>query len=209
MKWLLVNADDFGLTEGVNRAIAECHTHGIVTSTTLMATGAAFDHAVELSRSLPELSVGCHVVLVDGEPLLPANEVRSLLAPGTNRFFHSIGEFARAALRGKFRTEEIEAEATAQFARLQKAGVQISHFDSHKHTHLFPAVLGPVLRAATRAGIAAVRNPFEASSTLCMHTVLRDRKLAIRTFEVRLLRAYRQHFLKQVRAIGLSTPDGS
>ena len=209
MKLLLVNADDFGITEGVNRAIAECHTRGIVTSTTLMATGAAFEHAVELSRSLPELSVGCHLVLVDGEPLLPADQVRSLLAPGTNRFFHSIGEFARAALLGKFRPEEIEAEASAQFARLQRAGIRISHFDSHKHTHLFPVVLGPALRAATRIGIDAIRNPFEPRSTLSMGTVLRDRKLAVRTAEVMLLRTYRRYFLRQVHASGLWTPDGS
>ena len=197
------------MTEGVNRAIAECHTRGIVSSTTLMATGAAFEHAVELSRSLPELSVGCHMVLVDGEPLLPASEVRSLLAPGTKRFFHSIGEFARAALLGKFRAEEIEAEASAQFARLQLAGIRISHFDSHKHTHLFPDVLGPVLRAAKRAGISAVRNPFEPSSTLSMGTVVRDRKLAVRTAEVLLLRSYRQSFLRRIREFGMQTPDGS
>ncbi|HUO61463.1 MAG TPA: ChbG/HpnK family deacetylase [Candidatus Acidoferrales bacterium] len=209
MKLLLVNADDFGLTEGVNRAIAECHTRGMVTSTTLMATGAAFECAVELSRSLPNLSVGCHMVLVDGEPLLPPDAVRSLLAPGTNRFYHSIGEFARAALLGKFRPDEIEAEASAQFDRLHQAGVRISHFDSHKHTHLFPAVLGPVLRAAKRAGINAVRNPFEPSSTLSMGTVLRDRKLAVRTAEVLVLRSYRQYFMKQIRAYGMWTPDGS
>lgn len=197
------------MTEGVNRAIAECHTRGIVTSTTLMATGTAFEHAVELSRSLPELSVGCHLVLVDGEPLLPPSQVRSLLAPGTNRFFHSIGEFARAALLGKFRSEEIEAEAAAQFARLRQAGVRISHFDSHKHTHLFPAVLGPALRAAQGAGITAVRNPFEPRTTLSMTTVLRERKLAIRTAEVLLLRSYRQYFLRKVRAFGMWTPDGS
>ncbi len=72
MKRLIVNADDFGLTHGVNRAIAACHQRGIVSSATLMATGACFDEAVGLAAQMPELSVGCHIVLVDGEPLLPA-----------------------------------------------------------------------------------------------------------------------------------------
>src|ERR1700687_5534359 len=114
MRRLIVNADDFGLTRGVNRAIAECHQRGIVSSATLMATGARFAEAVELARQLPGLSVGCHVVLVDGEPLLPAAEVRSLLAPGTNRFYHSISEVLRAVARGRFKAEEVEAEASAQ-----------------------------------------------------------------------------------------------
>ncbi len=91
-KRLIVNADDFGLTLGVNRAIAACHQRGIVSSTTLMATAARVEDAIALARQMPELGVGCHVVLVDGEPLLPASEVRSLLAPGTNRFFHGVGD---------------------------------------------------------------------------------------------------------------------
>ena len=162
MKRLIVNADDFGLTQGVNRAIVACHERGLVSSTTLMATGACFDEAVALASALPNLSVGCHVVLVDGEPLLPAGEVRSLLAPGTDRFYHSIGEVLGAVAQGRFKASEVQAEASAQMARLRSAGVAVSHFDSHKHTHMFPSILRPMLRAAAANGIGAVRNPFEA-----------------------------------------------
>src|ERR1700682_100189 len=162
MKRLIVNADDFGLTHGVNRAIVACHERGIVSSATIMPTGACFDEAVALAAQMPRLSVGCHIVLVDGEPLLPPNEVRSLLAPGTNRFYHSISEVLRAVARGCFKAEEVEAEAWAQFARLQRSDVDVSHFDAHKHTHMFPSILKPLLRAASAHGIAAVRNPFEA-----------------------------------------------
>ena len=81
-------------------------------------------------------------------PLLPPGEVRSLLAPGTDRFYNSIGEVLRAVARGRFRADEIEAEAEAQLTRLQRASIAISHFDTHKHTHMFPSILRPLLRAA-------------------------------------------------------------
>lgn len=209
MKRLIVNADDFGLTRGVNNAIVECHHRGIVTSTTLMATGAAFGDAVSLSRTLPGLSVGCHVVLVDGEPLSSPSLVRSLLAPGTSRFYQSIDEFARAALSGRFQAAEIEIEATAQFQRLRQAGVHISHFDAHKHVHMFPSVIAPVLRAAKSGGITIVRNPFEYPRSMRLGSVLSDRKLAIRYAEVLLLRSFRRNFMRQVRQAGFATPDGS
>jgi len=78
LRRLIINADDFGLTSGVNRAIAKCHTRGVVTSATLMAAGDAMLDASRLAPTLPRLGVGCHVVLVDGSPLLPAAEVPSL-----------------------------------------------------------------------------------------------------------------------------------
>jgi predicted glycoside hydrolase/deacetylase ChbG (UPF0249 family) len=209
MKRLLVNADDFGLTSGVNRAIVACHERGIVTSTTLMATGAAFDEAVALASSLPRLSVGCHVVLVDGEPLLPPDEVRSLLAPGTNRFYNTIGEILQAVVRGRFRPEEVEAEASAQMTKLRAAGVCISHFDAHKHTHMFPSILRPVLRAAVTNGVHAVRNPFEPSGSMKPGTVLASRKLFVRWAEVSMLRSLRSRFMRLVRENGLQTTDGS
>jgi len=209
MKRLIVNADDFGLTHGVNRAIAECHQRGIVSAATLMATGACFDEAVALAAQMPRLSVGCHVVVVDGEPLLPPNEVRSLLAPGTNRFYHSIGDVLRAVATGRFRAQELEAEARAQFARLQRAGIAVSHFDAHKHAHMFPSILSPLLRAATAHGVAAVRNPFEAPGVLRWSDVHSEAKLLLRKCETSLLRAaLLRGWLRLVRAAGFFTTDG-
>src|SRR5512141_57922 len=101
MKRLIVNADDFGLTTGVNRAIIECHQRGIVTSATLMANSAAFEDAVALAKQNPRLSVGCHVTLMDGEPLLPASKVSSLLRDG-REFHRTITDFAPRALLGRF-----------------------------------------------------------------------------------------------------------
>ncbi len=209
-KRLIVNADDFGLTLGVNRAIAACHQRGIVSSTTLMATAARVEDAIALARQMPELGVGCHVVLVDGEPLLPASEVRSLLAPGTNRFFHGVGDVLRALTRGRFRPEEIEAEAGAQMKRLQDAGVRLSHFDSHKHTHMFPPILRPLLRAAAAHRVPAVRSAFEPPEMIPYREALGSRMLLLRKSGLTALRAcLHRRWHDAVREAGLATTSGS
>jgi predicted glycoside hydrolase/deacetylase ChbG (UPF0249 family) len=149
-------------------------------------------------------------VLVDGVPLLPASEVRSLLAPGTDRFYHSIGEVLRAVALGRFQSAEVEAEAGAQFEQLQRAGVRVSHFDAHKHTHMFPSILRPLLRAASAHGVRAVRNPFEAPRVVSLAEALRNRTLLLRKTETTLLRAWlHRRWQKTVRKAGFATPDGS
>jgi hopanoid biosynthesis associated protein HpnK len=158
---LIVNADDFGLTPGVNRAIIELHAAGLVTSTSLMARADATDEAIELARASPSLGVGCHIVLVDGEPVLPPKQIPSLVDARTGKFLQTLAAFLARLFTGRIRAEEIEAEAAAQIAHLQGRGVRLTHIDTHKHVHIFSAVLRPVLRAARAAGIHAVRHPFE------------------------------------------------
>lgn len=158
---LIVNADDFGLTAGVNRAIVELHAAGLVTSTSLMARAGATDEAVELALATPSLGVGCHVVLVDGAPVLPPEKVPSLVDARTGQFPNSLAAFLLRLFTGRIRAEEIEAEAAAQIAYLQRRGVRLTHIDTHKHAHVFSAVLRPLLRAARATGIRAVRHPFE------------------------------------------------
>ncbi len=100
---LIVNADDFGLSAGVNRAIVECHNGGVVSSATLMAKGAAFADAVAAARSASKLSVGCHVVLVNGTPVSPPDAVDTLLAIRSaepDKFFSSLSAFAARAMLG-------------------------------------------------------------------------------------------------------------
>jgi len=214
---LIINADDFGLTAGVNRAIAEAHERGIVTSTTLMANARAFDDAVGLARSLvakdAHLSVGCHVVLLDGEPLLQSKQVASLLQPnsdnGRNRFRDNLNDFAIASFRHMLAPDEIEAEAAAQIERIQAAGVQPSHFDTHKHAHMFPAVLRPLLRAAKACKVQAVRNPFGQVWPLPMSSILRTRQLWKRLAQLNVLRNFATKFRREVESHGLRTTDGS
>ncbi len=160
MARLIVNADDFGLTRGVNRAIAESCQHGIVTSTTLIANGGAFSDAVAIAPTLERISVGCHVVLVDGVSVLPAAQVLSLTELRTGRFPDQLGRVVVRAFRGQLDPKQIESEVTAQIRKLQDAGVAVSHVDTHKHTHLFPQILRPILRAAKSCGVKAIRNPF-------------------------------------------------
>jgi predicted glycoside hydrolase/deacetylase ChbG (UPF0249 family) len=161
-----VNADDFGLTSGVNRAIVELHKAGALSSATLMARALATEEAIELACSTPSLGVGCHVVLVDGEPVLPPDELPTLSDPIAGNLYSTLGKFVKRLLARQFRAREIEAEAAAQIALLQAKGVALTHIDTHKHTHMFPAVLRPVLRAARAAGIHSVRNPFEPAWSL-------------------------------------------
>jgi chitin disaccharide deacetylase len=158
---LIVNADDFGLTPGVNRAIIELHAAGLVTSTSLMARAGATDEAIEFARATPSLGVGCHVLLVDGQPVLPPEQIPSLVDARTGHFPNSLTTFLLRLFTGRIRPEEIEAEAAAQIAFLQRRGLRLTHIDTHKHAHIFSAVLRPVLRAARAAGIRAVRHPFE------------------------------------------------
>ena len=211
MRRLIVNADDFGLTSGVNRAIVEAHQRGIVTSATLMANGRAFDQAAELARTVPHLSLGCHVVLVDGEPLLPAPQVPTLLAADgqQQRFRNSIGEVAAAALRGRIDPAQVEAESTAQMRKLQSAGLALSHFDTHKHAHMFPAILRPLLRAARACGVRALRNPFAPLKPLAFAHLLRRPRLWKRYSEVTALRRLLDRFRSAVQEEQMLTTDGT
>jgi hopanoid biosynthesis associated protein HpnK len=204
---LIVNADDFGLTAGVNRGIVEAHAVGIVTSTTLMANSAAFDDAVQLARSHPKLSVGCHLVLIDGSPLLAADKVPSLMDPSKRSHFRqNISGFACRALSGRLHANEIEAEATAQIRKLQSAGIQVSHIDTHKHTHMFPQVLRPLLRAAQACGARAVRNPF---GWMAFSGIANRPQLWQRYSQVKLLNLLERKFRRAVADAGMITTDGS
>jgi hopanoid biosynthesis associated protein HpnK len=202
---LILNADDFGLTAGVNRAVAELHRAGALTSATLMARAAATDEAIAIARSTPTLGVGCHVVLVDGEPVLPARELPTLGDQRTGRFHPTLGGFLERLLTGRIRSREIEAETAAQIALLQSKGVALTHIDTHKHVHIFPAVLRPVLRAARAAGIRAVRNPFEPawSQRATPHAPW------LRRAEVSLSRLWEPAFRRIVAEEGFVTTDGT
>src|ERR1700760_3062876 len=158
---LIINADDFGLTPGVNRAIAELHDAGAVTSATLMANGPAFDDAVTLALARPALGVGCHIVLVDGVPVSDPATIPTLLGPNRRTFRNSPADFALGVLRGAIHQDDIQREALAQIQKLQRAGLTLTHVDTHKHTHLLPRVTRPIIRALDQSGIRAIRNPFE------------------------------------------------
>lgn len=137
----MVNADDFGFTRDVNQGIVEAHQRGILTSTTLMATGAAFDDAVRLAAENPSLDIGCHLVLVGQHPF-PATVAKLTQAVALHRV-------------------RIYEELSGQIRRILDAGLKPTHLDTHKHTHLLPPVLDAVARLSEEFQIRWVRRPFD------------------------------------------------
>lgn len=149
MKRLIVNADDFGFTRDVNAGIVHAHREGVLTATTLMANGRAFEDAVRLSRETPSLDVGCHLALVQGYSLvtrrpLPAKPSDLLIALAKREI-------------------DVEAELRAQIRKMIANGLRPTHLDSHKHTHVVPGVFRAVVRLAHEFDIPYVRLPLDAT----------------------------------------------
>ena len=163
MKALIVNADDLGWTEGVNRGIGEAHRRGIVTSASLLANGEAFASAVELARSEPALGVGVHLNLSDGGPVLPPSEVLSLVN-GAGQLHGGPGSLLLRLLRSQLDLNEVEREWDAQVRKVHDAGIQPTHLDGHKHVHMLPGLFELAVRLAERHSIRAVRISIENST---------------------------------------------
>jgi predicted glycoside hydrolase/deacetylase ChbG (UPF0249 family) len=173
-----------------------------------MATARHFSAAVHLAFSQPALGVGCHVVLVDGTPCLHPRDVPSLLdpqRPGSSLLRPSVGTFLADLLRRRIKPREIEAEAIAQIQRIQSSGVTVSHIDSHKHIHMFPQALAPLLRAAQYCGVPCVRNPFEPGWSLQA-----TRAAGVwRRLQVNALRSQYRAFKKLTTRHEIKTTDGA
>src|SRR3984893_18723977 len=176
-----------------------------------MANGSAFEHAAQMAKTVPNLSVGCHIVLLDGEPVLTAQNIRTLVShvSGSARFRDGLKSFAALALTGRLDPDEIEAEASAQIRKVQSAGISVSHFDTHKHTHVFPAVLRPLLRAAAACGVRSVRNPFGSRRPLRSHELFARPGLWTRYAEFRILGGFASKFRTAADRQGFVPPDGT
>ena len=158
MKQLIVNADDLGLTSGVNRGILRAFQDGIVTSASLLVTGSAFEEAVALARQNPELDVGLHLALVEERAVL-GHEVLPTLVDETGRFPRTSGEFFKRAFFGRINWHEVEREIAAQIERFQQTGLRLSHLNSHQHLHMFPPVFQIVRRLTSGMENVWIRNP--------------------------------------------------
>src|SRR5207247_912405 len=140
MKGLIVNADDFGFTRGVNRAVVRAFKTGIVTSTTIMANGEAFDDAVELALANPGLGVGCHLAVVGGLPVSPPADVSSLVDNG-GVLPTTLTRLMFKLARGSVSTEELTREFRAQLERVAQAGIKLKHVETHKHYYSHTLVM--------------------------------------------------------------------
>jgi predicted glycoside hydrolase/deacetylase ChbG (UPF0249 family) len=156
---LVMSADDFGLTDGVCRAVVQGYQQGIVTSTSLLAVGRSFDLAVRMIEDHPDLDVGAHLAIVgEDPPLLTAGEVPSLV-DRRGAFPLSYRTVVLRGIAGRLDPADVRAEFGAQLERIRSAGVAVSHLDTHQHTHLWPAVARVLVDLAREGGIGAVRTP--------------------------------------------------
>ena len=161
MKQLIVNADDFGMTDGVNRGILEAHSRGIVTSTTLLANGEAFAAAVALGRGAPRLGVGVHLNLSEGPPVAQPQGGRSTLLNRQGRLHLTPGKLFAAIAGRRVLLADVEAELRAQARKVIDAGITPTHVDGHMHVHVLPGVSEMVVNIAREFSIPAIRCPIE------------------------------------------------
>lgn len=165
MKRLIVCADDFGRDVAVNEAVEEAHRDGVLTVASLMVGAPAAADAAVRAKRLPELGVGLHLVLADGVPLLPAEEVPTLVGRG--------GAFDPNMVRAGFRfyfspaaRRQLAAEIRAQFDAFAATGLPLDHVNGHKHIHLHPTVARLVVEIGSEYGLRAARLPFEPVAPL-------------------------------------------
>ena len=156
---LVVSADDFGLTDGVCRAVLRGHVDGIVTATSLLAVGRSFDLAARMAADHPELDVGAHLAMVgEDRPLLSAREIPTLV-DRRGSFPRSYRTVVARGVTGRLDPDDVRREFTAQLDRIAAAGVVVSHLDTHQHTHLWPAVARVVVELAVDRRVRVVRVP--------------------------------------------------
>jgi predicted glycoside hydrolase/deacetylase ChbG (UPF0249 family) len=163
MKQLIVNADDFGLTENVNKGILDAHREGIVTSTTLLANGLAFEGAAAAGKRFPRLGIGVHLNLTEGMPVADASHIRTLVDRG-GRLHLTPARLWAGIATGQVSLSDIEFELRAQIKKVILAGIRPAHFDGHKHVHVLPPVSEVVLRLAREFRVPAVRCPMEQNA---------------------------------------------
>ncbi|MEK4031848.1 hopanoid biosynthesis-associated protein HpnK [Methylocystis sp. IM3] len=157
---LVITADDFGLAVDVNIAVEMAHRNGILSAASLMVGAPAADDAVRRARTLPRLAVGLHVVLVDGAPTLPPDDIPDLLDKrGLLR-----NDLAKLGLDIAVRPKvhsQLRKEIRAQFEAFAASGLALSHVDVHKHYHLHPIVAADIISIGREFGIRSVRVPYE------------------------------------------------
>jgi predicted glycoside hydrolase/deacetylase ChbG (UPF0249 family) len=174
---LIVHADDFGISEAVNLGIVHAHRQGILTSTSVMANGRAFEHAVELAKENPTLDVGIHLTLTEEQAVADPAEVAGLVDAHNRLPPHAL-QFAARYARGRIPLAAVRAELTAQVRRVIEAGIVPSHLDGHQHLHVLPGVSAIVAELARAYGIRTVRYPAERVRGYMLRNLKSSRRLA-------------------------------
>jgi hopanoid biosynthesis associated protein HpnK len=157
---VIINADDFGLCDGVNRGILKAHRQGVLTSATLMANMPGAEQAVQIAKDNPSLGVGVHLTLTEGQALTPAAQIPSL-ADAKGQFLYRGEKLAMLSIIRPDIRKAIYRELNAQVRWVLDHGIKPTHLDSHKHIHCFPPLYTLVCRIAKQYQISAIRRPFE------------------------------------------------
>lgn len=155
-KKLLVTADDFGLTNGINNGIIDAFKKGIVTRASLMANGEAFEHAVSLAKRNLDLKVGVHLTLIEEIPLNLPHRIKSLM-DSDRTMIKNYKEFLARYLLHKINFDEVYMELESQIKKVLNADIKINHMDSHQHLHMFPPIFKITLELAKKYQIKKIR----------------------------------------------------
>jgi predicted glycoside hydrolase/deacetylase ChbG (UPF0249 family) len=197
--YLVTVADDLGRSLSVNQAIAEAHDRGIITAASLMASGEAFQEAVQVAHERSKLSVGLHVTLCDGRSVLSPSSIPNLV--GQDKYLEKSPVVAGLRYTKPGILSEIEAEVEAQFDRLEGAGIHPTHVDSHHHLHMHPVIFEVLCRQASRRGVGWIRLPNESISVvLSLRSPSYGTKPFVEWVVFRLLRVYN---IRKARKYGL------
>jgi hopanoid biosynthesis associated protein HpnK len=200
VKNLIITADDFGAAVEVNEAVERAHRDGILSAASLMVAGAAAGDAVTRARTMPNLAVGLHLVLVEGKPVLPASAV-PLLVDSTGHFRT---DMARAGAAMFFRSvvrRQLEDEIEAQFAAFAATGLRLDHVNAHKHFHLHPTIAEMILKFAGAFGVKGARVPLEPQSVLAK--IEPHRSSGVVALTAPFARGLRRNFMRS----GMTVPD--
>jgi hopanoid biosynthesis associated protein HpnK len=209
LKNLIVNADDLGWTEGINRGIADAHRRGLVTSTSLLANGQAFESALAVQRKHPDLGVGVHLNLSDGHPTAVAGSVPGLVNKAGELEGGPESLLLRIAARN-LPLDEVELEWNAQITKIVAAGISPTHLDGHKHVHMLPGLFQIALRLARNHGIGAIRISHEESrlrSVLSSGREPRNSLLLKQGIQARGLKLLARDAREMARRAGISATD--
>ncbi|HET7335059.1 MAG TPA: hopanoid biosynthesis-associated protein HpnK [Rhizomicrobium sp.] len=200
MKGLIVTADDFGIAREVNDAVEMAHRGGVLTAASLMVAAPDVDNAIKRAKTLPSLRVGLHIVLVDGEPALPAAQIPDLV-DSTGRFHTNMARAGAAMFFKSSVRRQLRAEITAQFEAYRATGLPLDHVNAHKHFHLHPTILSTILQVGKQYGLKSIRVPYEPRDVLLKAEPSAQIPPAIVTAPWAMLARAR------VRGAGLFAPD--
>ena len=198
MKRLIVTSDDFGAAIAVNEAVEQAHRNGILTAASLMVSGDAAADAVARARTMPKLGVGLHIVLVEGRPTLPPDQVPDLV-DSTGHFRTDMVRAGITIFASPGTRRQLVAEVEAQFAVFAATGLPLDHVNAHKHFHLHPTIASAILRVGKRYGMKSVRAPVEPRG------VLMKIEPGIRV--VKFARLWALLVRRRMRGAGMIVPD--